>query len=266
MTTQLASVPIKFRQAAAPQEQWDWKGLTGTHDAGRTASPAYMTCAVAAAAAPLGEGLNLPFELLTLVLNEISHGILLVTEAAQVCFANRAALKALESTKALVLDRDRLVPSNPAENSTLIKALKACGSGKRSMMALQDAGDHGITIALVPLVGVADEHATSIRAMVVLGRRHAFDPLALQFYAKAHELTYSESNVLQRLCEGFSPGEISTRNKLADSTIRTHIRNLRQKTEARNIRDMVSQVMKMPPMASSFGNVLEVPNRFKPGF
>jgi DNA-binding CsgD family transcriptional regulator len=203
-----------------------------------------------------------PFALLTLVLNEMSHGILLVTASAQVRFANRVALASLDSTQALLVDNDNLTARDPAENSQIQVALKACASGKRSMVTLAADTGQNITLAVVPLSCASDDGASDVTAMVALGRRQAFDPLALQFYVKTHDLTYSESNILQYLCEGFRPAEICSKNKLADSTIRTHIRNIRHKTQAKTIREMVSQVMMLPPMATSFGNVLDAANRF----
>lgn len=203
------------------------------------------------------------FALLTLVLNEISHGILLVTSSAQVRFANRVALASLDSSQALLVDNDNLSARDPVENSQVQVALKACASGKRSMVTLAPDTGQSITLAVVPLSCASDDGGSDVAAMVALGRRQAFDPLALQFYVKTHELTYSESNILQYLCEGFRPAEICSKNKLADSTIRTHIRNIRHKTQARTIREMVSQVMMLPPMASSLGNVLGGANRFQ---
>ncbi len=263
MTTQIATTFVPNRYDAVPQARSNGLTPLDPQESGHISASDSRWPAPSMDRLSRVQPYHPPFGLLTLVLNEMSHGILLMTHSAQVRFANRAALATLDSIQALAVDGDKLLVLDPAENLQVHTALQSCASGKRSMVTLAADTSQSITLALVPLSCANDGDASDVVAMVALGRRQAFDPLALQFYVKTHELTYSESNILQYLCEGFRPAEICSKKKLADSTVRTHIRNIRQKTQSKTIREMVSQVMMLPPMASSFGNVFDATNRFR---
>jgi DNA-binding CsgD family transcriptional regulator len=70
-------------------------------------------------------------------------------------------------------------------------------------------------------------------------------------YAREHRLSPSEEQVLGALCEGCSPNAIAARNGVKIATVRTQIANIRAKTGAESIRDLVQQVAVLPPLVGA---------------
>ena len=86
------------------------------------------------------------------------------------------------------------------------------------------------------------------QAMVVLGKRNLCGELPMLAFAREHQLTAAELQVLQSLCSGLQPQEIAQRHGVAISTVRTQIASVRAKTATESIRDLVSMVAQLPPM------------------
>ena len=74
------------------------------------------------------------------------------------------------------------------------------------------------------------------------------EALSVQGFARSHGLTAAETRVLVALCEGTPPGAVAAQVGVAISTVRTQIGNIRQKTGAESIRDLVRQVAVLPPL------------------
>jgi DNA-binding NarL/FixJ family response regulator len=190
---------------------------------------------------------NPGFSLLTQVLNEISHGMMLVCETGELRFANRVATLALKSMQAISLDHHHLRMKNPFDQACMVKALQACRHGKRSMVSVSTETGEAFSLAIVPM-STRQTDSDEFLALVTLSKSRIFDLLSLQFYVQSHQLTGAERNILQNLCEGLRVTEIASKNKVAYSTVRTHINSIFQKTQVKSIREIVSQVMMLPPM------------------
>lgn len=190
--------------------------------------------------------------LLAQALDEIDYGLLLLGgDRSHVVHANHAARACLDSADhPLRLSGGALLTRWAEDASALQQALEAARRGLRRLLALGRA-DHRAGIAVVPLGGAGDAAATPRgdgATLVVLGRREVCGDLAVQGYARAHHLSPGESQVLQALCAGCSPLEIAARHAVKLSTVRTQIANVRAKTGAESIRDLVQQVALLPPM------------------
>ena len=68
------------------------------------------------------------------------------------------------------------------------------------------------------------------------------------FFARSHKLTLAEEGVLRALCQGQQIADIAESNNVAESTVRSHIRALREKTQCHNIRLLVQLVAALPPV------------------
>ena len=71
----------------------------------------------------------------------------------------------------------------------------------------------------------------------------------LCFFARSHSLTAAEENVLGILCQGYSAPQTARQLKVAVSTVRSHVRSLCAKTRSSGVRDLVSRVAMLPPVA-----------------
>jgi DNA-binding CsgD family transcriptional regulator len=74
---------------------------------------------------------------------------------------------------------------------------------------------------------------------------------AMQMFARAKGLTRSEQAVLTQLCAGHRADEIACLHGVRLSTVRTHIKNVRQKTGSTSIREIVHRVTRMPQVVSA---------------
>ena len=73
----------------------------------------------------------------------------------------------------------------------------------------------------------------------------------MQMFARAKHLTRAEQNVLAQLCAGHGAEEIACLQGIRMSTVRTHIKNVRQKTGSSSIREVVHRVSRMPQVVSA---------------
>ena len=81
-----------------------------------------------------------------------------------------------------------------------------------------------------------------------MARQRVGDNLALQMFAREHSLTPTEESVLRALCDGRDVDEIAVQHGVAESTVRTQVRSLRDKTGANGIRQLVQRVLALPPV------------------
>ena len=62
-------------------------------------------------------------------------------------------------------------------------------------------------------------------------------------------LTATEEQVLGILCQGYSAPQAARQLKVAVSTVRSHVRSLCAKTRSNGVRELVSRVAVLPPVA-----------------
>ena len=182
--------------------------------------------------------------------DEIDYGMLLLSDATHVVHVNHAARAELDGQHPLQLLGRELRARRSQDVAPLHEALRAAGQrGLRKLLTLGD-GHERLSVSVVPLV--AGERSSSddgsSMTLVILGKRHVCEALSVQGFARGHGLTVAETRVLVALCEGTPPGEVAAQVGVAISTVRTQIGNIRQKTGAESIRDLVRQVAVLPPL------------------
>jgi len=104
-------------------------------------------------------------------------------------------------------------------------------------------------VSVVPLAGACASRGGA--TLVLLGKRQVCGALSVQGYAREYRLSPIEAQVLCGLCEGDSPQEIADRHGVKIATVRTQISNIRAKTGAANIRDLVQRVAQLPPLVGA---------------
>lgn len=188
-----------------------------------------------------GEG-----RLLMLALDELDYGLVLLTHIGRLRFANRTALhKCMRGSGLAIVDGQIHAAGERAERQ-LKQALEGAAAGRRCMLML--SGEQGpMSIAVVPMSGneLADVEAT---VLMVFGRRQVCEPLSVEFFARQHGMTLAETSVLRELCQGVTPAQVASRSGVALCTVRTHISNLRMKTGARTIGQVMHMLTVLPPI------------------
>ena len=208
---------------------------------------------------------------LTLSLDHVGRGMLLVTQGGHVLHANRLARSLLTGTGntgcALQLRDGRLQASNARENKLLAEAISdALHKGLRRMLTLGrsqraatndggvvEAGGGLFTLAVLPIhSGAPGPSGTpggdSPAVLISLPQPSRKQDLAVQCWARQQGLTEAETAVLEALLEGHAPPAIARDKKVKLCTVRSHIGKLRAKTESHTIRELLDRVAALPPM------------------
>ena len=77
-------------------------------------------------------------------------------------------------------------------------------------------------------------------------------PLDAVLFRPQPRATATEEQVLGILCQGFSAPQIAAQMKVAVSTVRSHVRSLCIKTRSSGVRELVSRIAVLPPVAPPF--------------
>jgi DNA-binding CsgD family transcriptional regulator len=186
--------------------------------------------------------------MLARVLDEIDHGLLLVDLTGRILHANYPARRELASGHVLRNGDGMLCAGNSGAQAKVRQALKDAERDCRGIVELDHAGET-LSLAFIPLAAV---HGSAIDTVLVMcSRRPGCESLTMQMFARARHLTRAEQNVLSRLCAGHGAEEIACLEGIRMSTVRTHIKNVRQKTGSSSIREVVHRVSRMPQIVSA---------------
>lgn len=187
--------------------------------------------------------------------DEIDYGVLLLSDATHVVHVNHAARAELDRQHPLQLLGRELRARHSQDVAPLHEALRAAGlRGLRKLLTLGEGGQR-VSVSVVPLVPNGGDGVEPM-TLVMLGKRRVCEELSVQGFARSHGLTTAETRVLVALCEGTPPGEAALQLGVAISTLRTQIGNIRLKTGAESIRDLVRQVAVLPPLRGVLRGVM----------
>lgn len=187
---------------------------------------------------------------LALLLDELAHGVLVTTVEGRLLHANHAARHELARHRALFTRGDVLHASAPACARMLADALLRAGQGKRGLLELAAPEGPALMLAVLPLQ--AEASGSAPRVALLFARASVCESLMLCFFARTHGLTATEEHVLGILCQGFSAPQIARQLDVAVSTVRSHVRSLCAKTGCSGVRELVSRVAVLPPVAPPF--------------
>ena len=189
--------------------------------------------------------LDTSLDILGLLVDELSHGVMVVNTQGWILHANRVALSVLQRGSSLSTTQGGLKLQLVPDPQRLAHALGQAASGKRNIIRLQDAGGD-VTVAVVPLnrekAGACD------RIALFFSRQEPCTPSLLALFAQSKRLTRTEEQVLLLLCRCLSAPEIAIEMNVAASTVRSHVRSLCAKTSTRGVRQLVNLVAALPPL------------------
>lgn len=189
---------------------------------------------------------------MALGLDCVDYPMLCVRPDRTLRWANRAARQEMaDPAHPLRLAGEQLRWRDGVDPTQVLRALReAFTRGLRSLVVVGES-PHQLTIAAVPLLdGLPTEPVESSDDGVLLtfSRRRLCPSLTTDWFARDRGLTAAETRVLQSLADGLRPSEIARRQSVALSTVRTQLRSLRAKAGASDIRDLIRQLSRLPPM------------------
>ena len=184
---------------------------------------------------------------MSLVLEELDYGVLLLTADGRVVHCNLAARRNLDAEHPLELVDNHVRARDAKDAPALLEALHgAQHDGRRCLLRLGE-GAAKANVVVVPL----NRDVTQTAVLVVLERRQLCGELAAQWFALRYGLTPTETEVLKALSAGARPGDVAAQQGVAISTVRTQIQSIRAKSGADSIGELLRQLAMLPPLMSA---------------
>lgn len=179
------------------------------------------------------------------VLEEIDYGLIVVSPEGKVQHANYLARDELTRARFLRGERDSVAGPSPQTTAEIMRGIRAAAHGRRQMLNLRHGGET-LPVACVPLFHPFEGESASV--LLLLGRQIGTQNLAVTFFARTYQLTPAEECVLRSLCDGMQVHDIAAAKGVCESTVRTQVRSLRDKTQSTSIRLLVQRVAALPPV------------------
>ncbi len=191
------------------------------------------------------------------VLDEVDYGLLVIDNKGHIRHANHLARHEMANGH-LIATRSKTLLGRTADVTTQLQsALELSLRGQRRLLQLKQ-GAHELSLAFVPLSHPLEFEEPCV--LVLLSRKNACDNLALRMFARSQSLSPSEEAVLLALCRGSSIAEIAGDHKVAESTVRSQIKALREKTGCCSIRSLLQRVHSLPPVVPALRVISPMPH------
>jgi len=190
---------------------------------------------------------SLSSQWMSLVLEELDYGVLVLNAAGRVIHCNLAARRTLDDEHPLQLSGKQVRAADPKDAAQLAEALRAAEQdGRRCLLRLGE-GAAQANVVVVPL----NRDVAQAAVLLVLERRQLCGELAAQWFALRYGLTPTETEVLKALSAGARPNDVAERQGVAISTVRTQIQSIRAKSGADSIGELLRQLAMLPPLMSA---------------
>lgn len=179
------------------------------------------------------------------MLDEIDYGVLVMDERGRIQHTNHLARHELASAR-LVVSRGSGLQGNIPEHTALIQqGLELALKGQRKLVLLEE-GDHELSLAFIPLSHPLESETPTV--LVLMQRQSTCDNLAVRMFARSKGLSPSEESVMIGLCRGLGVPDIAREHGVAESTVRSQVKSLREKTGCCSIRKLMQRVNSLPPV------------------
>jgi len=179
-------------------------------------------------------------------IDELDHGMMLLSASARLIDAKAAARRLLACPGPLRLAGDHVVACEGWRQASWMAGLRDANLGLKCMVLLGDGPD-GLAIALSTIVLDATAGTRPV-VLAVTSRPTSCGALTLYAFCRSAGLTPAERQVLSVLAAGATAEEIAAHVQRTLSTVRTHIRNILQKTGARSTRALLVRLSRLPPI------------------
>lgn len=184
---------------------------------------------------------------LSLVLEELDYGVLLLNASGRVLHCNLAARRGLDDSHPLEINGNQLRCRDPRDAAPFSEALQNAESdGRRCLLRLGE-GERRSNVVVVPL----NRDVSRAAVLLVLERGQLCGELAAQWFALRYGLTPTETEVLKALSAGVRPNFVAEQQGVAISTVRTQIQSIRAKSGADSIGELMRQLAMLPPLMSA---------------
>ena len=179
------------------------------------------------------------------VIDEIDYGILVINAQREILQANHLARHELLTGHWMASVNNLLTGRSIDLCGQIEQGLKHACRGQRKLVFL-DSSQGDMPVAFIPLTHPVETDTPTV--LVLLTRQKVCDNLAVRMYARAQCLSPSEESVMIGLCRGLEVSDIARENGVAQSTVRSQVKSLREKTGCPSIRRLIQRIHSLPPM------------------
>jgi DNA-binding CsgD family transcriptional regulator len=191
------------------------------------------------------------------VFDEIDYGMLIIDAQGRILHANHLARHELANGRIIMSYGNSLLGSSAEFTSQIQQAMESSFRGQRKLLMLV-MGEKELSLAFTPLSHPLEADAPSV--LVLLSRQSTCDNLAVRMFARSLNLSPSEESVLMGLCRGLQITEIAQQHGVAESTVRSQIKTLREKAGAPSIRRLLHRVNSLPPVVPALRIITPMPH------
>jgi DNA-binding CsgD family transcriptional regulator len=191
------------------------------------------------------------------VFDEIDYGMLIIDAQGHILHANHLARHELANSRIIMSYGNSLLGSSAGFTSQIQQAMESSFRGQRRLLMLVE-GERELSLAFTPLSHPLETDAPSV--LVLMSRQSTCDNLAVRMFARTLSLSPSEESVLLALCRGLQIAEIAEQHGVAESTVRSQIKTLREKAGAPSIRRLLHRVNSLPPVVPALRIITPMPH------
>ena len=179
------------------------------------------------------------------MLDEIDYGMLILDAQGRIQHTNHLARHELSSARLLMVRGNLLLGITCEHSAQIQQGLDQACRGQRKLVLLEHNGTE-LSLAFIPLSHPLEGDAPTV--MVLLQRQSTCDNLAVRMFARTKGLSPSEESVMIGLCRGLGVPEIAKEHGVAESTVRSQVKSLREKTGCTSIRRLMQRINSLPPV------------------
>jgi DNA-binding CsgD family transcriptional regulator len=189
------------------------------------------------------------------VIDEIDYGILVVNAQGEILHANHLSRHELLSGHFLASVNNRLTGRSADLCSQVELGLAHARRGQRKLVFF-DSSQGDMPVVFIPLTRPLQTDSPNV--LVLLTRQSACENLAVRMYARAQRLSPSEEAVMIGLCRGLEVSDIARANGVAQSTVRSQVKSLREKTGCASIRRLIQRIHSLPPVVPALRSIAPI--------
>lgn len=179
------------------------------------------------------------------MLDEIDYGMLVLDAQGRIQHTNHLARHELSSARLVMVRGNTLLGITCEHSAQIQQGLDQASRGQRKLVLLEHHGAE-LSLAFIPLSHPLEGDAPTV--MVLLQRQSTCDNLAVRMFARTKGLSPSEESVMIGLCRGLGVPEIAKEHGVAESTVRSQVKSLREKTGCTSIRRLLQRIGSLPPV------------------
>ena len=195
-------------------------------------------------------------EVLEVTLNALTSGVYLANSLGRIIYTNRAAEQQIENGNVLRIENNRLVPIDRMARARLATVIDEAIADEAAIprsgfsVALPAREGGGLVAAVLPLHG--GERRNLCGAFAAMAAIFVQDPIVVppfpgEAFAKLYGLTGSELRTLLAMAPGLSVKEAAELLGIGDTTARTHLQHIHEKTGTSKQTELLHLFMSSTP-------------------